>query len=343
MVAEKIQIDRKIGIDILKGISAILIVLLHFPFTGMIGKSISVVARIAVPIFFMCSGYFLKKEDECSWRVIRRKVLHILKITIFAVILYIGYTIYREGIGYVLSELNPANALKVFIFNAPQISSFHLWFLISLIYSYILYYIICRFKLVRFKLWIAVGGIAVNLLVREVLYALGIDILPQFVRNAYFFGLPFFIAGTIIRDSKDYLNNATLGKCYAIAAAGLLLSGFENHFLCAYTLEVSLGTIIYSVSTFVIALQYKGKDIFKLAYLGRKCSLYMYIIHIIVGTMTFKVLVTQTSEMWIGTCVTLVITILISLILSFIENIFASREEKKKDDINRYSYISTRR
>ena len=330
MVTEKVQIDRNIGIDILKGISAILIVMLHFPFTGMIGKLINVVARIAVPTFFMCSGFFLKKEDECSWSVIRGKVLHILKIAIPAVILYTGYTGYREGIGYLFAELNFANALKVLIFNAPQISAFHLWFLIALMYTYIIYYLMCRLNAVRFKLWIAVGGLAVNLLVREVFFSLGIDILAQFVRNAYFFGLPFFIIGTLIRDSKDYLNNMSLGKCYAMATVGLLLSVFENHFLCDYTLEISLGTIIYSLSVFVVALRYKGNDKFNLAYLGRKCSMYMYILHVFVGTLTFKVLVTQVSEMWIGTCVTLVLTILISILLPLIGNIRIGGREKKK-------------
>ena len=49
---------RKAGIDILKGLCAILVILIHFPFLGIGGKIITIVARCAVPVFFMCSGFF---------------------------------------------------------------------------------------------------------------------------------------------------------------------------------------------------------------------------------------------------------------------------------------------
>lgn len=318
---------REIGIDILRGICAALIVLLHFPFLGMAGKIVSIIARVAVPVFFMCSGYFLNKIGECDSFIIKKKVFHIIKIIIPAVILYIGYTIYREGIRYVISEINIANLAKLIVFNAPQISSMHLWFLFALVYVYIIYFAMCKLKFQRFKILIAALCLAVNLLIREVLFALGIDILAQFVRNAYFFGLPFFIIGTWIRDSKDWLQKIETGKWCAMAVCGLIVSILENHFLCNYTLELGFGTIIYAVSVFVVALRYKGGDILKLAYLGKKCSLYMYVIHFIVGTLVFKWIATEASHFWIATLMTLFISTVISIVLALVVDKMERRKE----------------
>lgn len=313
-------IKRKIGIDILKGICAVLVVLVHFPFLGMGGKILTVIARVAVPVFFMCSGYFLKKTEESNKSFIIGKIIHIGKITIVACILYIGYTIYCEGIGYVISEINIVNLAKVLVFNAPQISSFHLWFLFALIYTYALYYLMCKLRLQKVKLLIAIMCFLVNLIVREALFMVGIDILAQFVRNAYFFGLPLFIVGTWIRDSKEHLQKIKIRKWCILSILGLVLSILENHFLCEYTLELSFGTILYAVGVFIIALKYQGGDVLKFAYLGEKCSLYIYVIHIIVGTLVFKCIATQVSCYWIATLLTLLISVAISVVIAFIKD-----------------------
>lgn len=324
MPGEVTLIKRKIGIDILKGICAVLVVFIHFPFLGIGGKIITVIARVAVPIFFMCSGYFLRKTDECNKSVIIEKIIHIGKITIVACILYIGYSIYREGVGYVISEINIVNLAKALIFNAPQISSFHLWFLFALIYVYVLYYLMCKLRLQRFKLMIAIVCFAVNLIIREILFALGIDILVQFVRNAYFFGLPLFIVGTLVRDSMKHLQKIETRKWYILAISGLVLSILENHFLCDYTLELSFGTIIFAVGLFIIALNYQGGDVLKFAYLGEKCSLYIYVVHIIIGTLVFKYVATQASYYWTATLLTVFISVLISVALAFTKDKIAN-------------------
>lgn len=311
---------RKVGIDILKGLCAILVILIHFPFLGIGGKIITIVARCAVPVFFMCSGFFLKKGDENNRAILCKKLKHVGRIIAFSVILYIFYTIYCNGIEYVVSEINILNLLKLFIFNAPQISSMHLWFLFALFYSYILYFAICKLNLQKYKLGIAAMGLTVNLMVREVALSWGIDILPQFVRNAYFFGLPFFILGTQIRDSEKELQTLRTGKCVTIAIIGLVLSVLENKFLGDYTLELSVGTIAFAVCVFVLALRYSGNGLLKLEYLGENCSLYIYVVHFIVGTMVFKIISMDAGGLWIDTILTVAMSVLISIILSLIIN-----------------------
>ncbi|MDD3416429.1 MAG: acyltransferase [Lachnospiraceae bacterium] len=318
---------RLIGLDILKGVCALFVVFIHFPFLGISGKIITVIARGAVPVFFMCSGYFLKKSDECNFLVFTRKVKHIGKITIASVMLYIIYTAYCSGIGYVISEINIVNLAKVLIFNAPQISSWHLWFLFALLYAYTLYYMMCKLNLQRYKLGIAVVGLAVNLIIREFLYAIGIDILAQFVRNAYCFGLPFFIIGTWIRDSKHRVQEIQTSKCWRMVIVGLCIAILENQLWGDYTLELSFGIILYAVFLFVLAVKYKGRDFFILEYIGRNCSLYIYVIHVIVGTMVFRLGEVQESYWWIATLLTIIISVGISIMFSVGLNKVTSRKK----------------
>lgn len=49
---------RADNIDILKAICTFLIVYIHEPFPGKEGAYFTALARIAVPIFFMITGYF---------------------------------------------------------------------------------------------------------------------------------------------------------------------------------------------------------------------------------------------------------------------------------------------
>ena len=50
------------GINMLKGIACIIVVFLHVPFPGLLGKLISFELNFSVPIFFMISGFFAFKK-----------------------------------------------------------------------------------------------------------------------------------------------------------------------------------------------------------------------------------------------------------------------------------------
>ena len=54
--------NRNEGIDMLRMVCAFFIVCIHIPFPGGVGSYIKAVSRIAVPIFFMISGYYLMRD-----------------------------------------------------------------------------------------------------------------------------------------------------------------------------------------------------------------------------------------------------------------------------------------
>ena len=71
--------QRNYSLDLLKFISSFLIVCIHFKISGKTGELITIIARFAVPVFFMVSGYYSYNDDEHH---IKNKILNIKYIKI---------------------------------------------------------------------------------------------------------------------------------------------------------------------------------------------------------------------------------------------------------------------
>ena len=69
--------NRQNNIDILKAICAFYIVCIHVPFPGIVGEYLTQLTRIAVPIFFMITGYFY--ADIVNKRGVIRQIKKIIK------------------------------------------------------------------------------------------------------------------------------------------------------------------------------------------------------------------------------------------------------------------------
>ena len=77
MRAEQSRADN---IDILKALCAFLIVCIHVPFPGKVGAYFTTLTRVAVPVFFMITGYFY------SDTVARHKEKHQIKKILYLLV-----------------------------------------------------------------------------------------------------------------------------------------------------------------------------------------------------------------------------------------------------------------
>ena len=137
--------ERNNNIDILKGISSLSVVLIHFSLPGTIGLYLIVISRYSVPFFFFISGYFLlNKNNNISSQRISNKIRHIFKLLFYSVIFhfifFVIYNIFLFGFNYNIRQLlinrfTKKKFLKFFLVNDPFIYS-HLWHLLALIYIY---------------------------------------------------------------------------------------------------------------------------------------------------------------------------------------------------------------
>lgn len=82
---------RADNIDILKAICAFLIVCIHVPFPGKEGPYFTALTRIAVPIFFMITGYFY--SDVVAQHKEKRQIMKIFYLVIEANMFYFIWNI----------------------------------------------------------------------------------------------------------------------------------------------------------------------------------------------------------------------------------------------------------
>lgn len=274
------------GIDWLRLAAAILVIAIHtspladFNETGDFILT-RVLARIAVPFFFITSGYFLLSRYHDS----DRKLRHFLKKTGWiygaSILLYLPLN-FRNGY-FSQSQLLP-ELLKDLIFDGTM---YHLWYLPASMLGMLI-----AWKLVE-KLDFSKGLVMALLLYLVGLfgdsYYVVVEKLPLLkafydrlfelfdnTRNGLFFAPVFLILGGFIADERRKLSSVEAGVGFLISL-GLLLAealilhrhGFQRH----DSMYVFLLPAMYFL--FHLILLWKGRRIPLL----RPASLVVYLIH----------------------------------------------------------------
>ena len=85
--------NRNYCMDFIKGIACICVVFMHCEFPGQLGVVVQAVSRFCVPFFFMVSGFYCFGNDTSK---VKKKILHILKITIGASIFYLLFALIQH-------------------------------------------------------------------------------------------------------------------------------------------------------------------------------------------------------------------------------------------------------
>ncbi|MEI3072902.1 MAG: acyltransferase family protein [Oscillospiraceae bacterium] len=148
--------NRINSIDIVRLFAAIFVIAIHTQaiimwFPSRANGNIQILTRVAVPFFFCTSGYFLQKgyvRKGCSaivatiWKLI--KVYVSVSLAYFAFIFLQNPALLREPKKWMLID---------FLFNG---SYYHLWYMVGVIYSTVMIYLICKFKLTKALLPLAV-------------------------------------------------------------------------------------------------------------------------------------------------------------------------------------------
>ena len=129
------------GIDVLKFLMALLVVVLHLhPFKGISPYwdylTTQGLTRVAVPFFFLTAGFFLfrkMREDAVDWAAIRKYVRRIFYMLVAWSLVYLPFFI-KTSVRYYHDDLGKGilRLIKGFFYNGVQ---YHLWFLPVLIYS----------------------------------------------------------------------------------------------------------------------------------------------------------------------------------------------------------------
>lgn len=218
------------SIDIVRLIAAILVVAIHTQaitwFSGYSNGNIQILTRVAVPFFFCTSGYFLHKNyinSGCPaiaatfWKTV--KLYTLLSLVYFPVIFLSNPVLLHEPKKWMLID---------FLFNG---SYYHLWYMVGVIYSMVVIYLICKFKLTKALLPLAVFCYAVGLLGTSY-YGIGssLPIMSTLfdsgwflsVRRIFLMGFPFTALGWTISEGKLKLRISKKHLLFATTLVALL-------------------------------------------------------------------------------------------------------------------------
>lgn len=292
---------RADNIDILKAICAFLIVCIHVPFPGKEGPYFTALTRIAVPIFFMITGYFY--SDVVAQHKEKRQIMKIFYLVIEANMFYFIWNIVLEVLrrnsikSYVQSLFSIKNLLKFLLFNDSPLS-WHLWYLGAILYVLVIVLLMDKFNCRKILYYLTpvlliadlmFGKYSLLIFHREFPYIL--------VRSFLCVGIPYFCIGNIIRKKQcaDKWNKKVLLVLIVVFAITSLAERFAlvNAGLNA-TRDHYISTTFLSICLFVYTLKSNWYNN-GLAVIGRKYSTWLYIFHPIFITVFARI----TGKLWI--------------------------------------------
>lgn len=190
------------GIDFVKVLMAFVVVSIHTTAWPLLG-----IREVAVPYFFIVSGFFLfgkmTGDRAADLSAIRAWTLRILKLYLIWTAVYLPFTVY----GFVQDGLSLKQSLMLFgrnlLFVGENFMSWPLWYLLALIWSGVLIYILRALKV---PIW---GMLLVGIILAALPYFIGDN--PLFVklfrdsRNLVFTGPFYVVLGGLLRHFQARL------------------------------------------------------------------------------------------------------------------------------------------
>ena len=306
------KVESYTGIDVFRLVAAVLIITIHTsPLVGLseTGDFIltRIVARVAVPFFFVTSGFFLISRYHYQTAKLCAFVKKTLLIYGAAIVLYIPVNLYN---GYFKMEYLLPNLIKDIVFDGTL---YHLWYLPASVIGGVIAWGLVKKLDYRKAFAVAavlylVGlfgdsyyGVIKNVPIFSGFYALIFQV-SDYTRNGIFFAPVFFIMGGFIADYSDRGENKSEivcdqsvrkkseSRCFGLSMALMLVEGLMLHHFQVQrhdSMYVFLLPCVYFL--FLVLLQFRGKRYVWL----RDLSLVVYLIHpmmIVVIRMFAKVL-----------------------------------------------------
>ena len=273
------------SIDVMRIVMAFLVVAIHLPFDGKAGSVFITYGKTAVPFFLVVCGYFLYRDD--SKEMMKRLLKQTKRILIFFIasnVVYAGlraiYVRVTTGSFAGMNECFTAKALTDFLLYNFSPFSEHLWYLGSLLYALVIMLVLNKIKALKFFMFLAPLFVAGYV----VLSHLGIGESYQ-LRNAVLVGLGYTMMGMLIRrfEKKILDHKATAPILWVLSViccvtAIIELNSYKQGTAVPF---VSCEILVYLIVLLCLKYPDLGKNTFA-EWLGRECSLPVYILHIAV-------------------------------------------------------------
>lgn len=274
---------RNATLELFKLIAAYMVVFIHVSFEGGFGVVVDSLARFAVPLFFLISGFF---SYGITAPKIKKRIKNIAILIVFSSLLYTAVNLLLLSVEndfgsvaeYFGQYLDIKIWLKLLAFNIPP-SSLHLWYLFAALYVYLIFLFV---KAVRFRdetvFTVSVLLLILHLLAGEGLSAIGFKVPTLVVRNFAVMGLPFFGLGLMAKKYESRLRAVPNKTAVALALLGSAESVASYCF--SGKKELYVGTLPVLLLLAVLFVKYSDAAYPRFVSALSGCSTYIYVFHI---------------------------------------------------------------
>jgi len=284
---------RQSGLDVLKCVAALLVVYIHYggksngnDASAIVAQVCNSLERIAVPLFFLITGYYYPRLVERGRMKshLRKLVVLTLCATLFYFLSKLSLRIHAGQGGPWLTQQFHWKILAGWGLLNFSPAGFHLWYLYAVLYDLLIFLVLDRLKRFRaalpFVAAIYLCGLALNFTPMHI-----------FTRNFLFFGLPCMTVGRLLgegagRKFPARLTDRQLWACFLTCNVLVVAELFLNRALFETPLrDFYVFTLPAAVALFVMALRHPAFGAGgPVAAIGCKYSAHIYILHVCAGT-----------------------------------------------------------
>lgn len=277
------------SLDKLKVLCALLIVCIHAPFPGVAGEYLTALTRIAVPIFFMITGFFY--SEHTAPRQIKKLVWLMLSANGI-------YFVWKTALAAIRGDMFPywaevftaKSIIRLLLLNETRLQS-HLWYLGAILYVVVIVTVICRWDAQKAKklLYIAAPILLLGDLVfgKYSLLLLHREFPSILVRNWLFVGLPYFTIGMWIHSNHTRIQKKMRGcakvKICLLIGLTAITTLLERWLLVSTNLNPArdhyLSTTFLAIAVFLFFLFFVDGGESRISRIGRRGSAWIYILH----------------------------------------------------------------
>lgn len=286
---------RIYSLDTIKSIAAFLVVSLHVPSLPipLIPRFIPDIARVAVPLFLMISGYFIYSTDiDKLFEKTKIGIYRILKLlgVGFVVYLIVYIITFRDWLG-VTKELSYLLSFKFWFFGQVPFCPIA-WYLVAYLYSLMIYAFLRKIKasditffclaFVCIFIWLSTGSYQSFFFTETI---------PWMYNTSWIMAFPFFILGIYMKIYETRILNFKITNIlyYTLIFIFVLLS-FAEYFLIGKINSVSVNGTAYISTVFLVFFIFSFAQSNKkfgagtiLNTIGREYSLYIYLYHVAIN------------------------------------------------------------
>jgi len=318
--------ERNKGLDLLKAICAFLIICIHSPFPGVMGEVFTPLTRIAVPIFFMISGYYYSHIKE--YKKEKKQIVKILKLFFSANILYFIWSLIFTFISgdsislYIGKVFGLKSIIKFVLFNDSPFGG-HLWYLGAILYVLLIVFVVEQ-KWNRSKLYPLIPVLLLLDLVlgKYSLLLFGKSVSTIFVRNFLCVGLPYFLIGDMLNTRKIKISS---NKSLLLSLLFVLTTLLEKFLLVSFDVNAVrdhyISTTLLAVCVFMWAVQFDSRSNKKwysaLCFMGANLSTNIYILHPIIITVMIVIVKYVSGYIYLESVYNYIAPFLILIVAAF--------------------------